>query len=93
MNYIDYDEKGQARSFVGPQAVDVFAMAAIATGLRMWAECGIRPNRNWTPKNMMAAAEQYLGKKFKARAYLEAARELTAKVNSEKARLAKENLI
>lgn len=88
-NRIEYDENGQARSFVGPEAVDVFAMAVIATGLRLYARTGIRPNRAYTPKAMMAAATRYTGLDFAPRAYEKAAEALTARVQAEKARLAK----
>lgn len=86
-NRIEYDEKGQARSFIGKEAVNVFAMAALASGLRLYAKTKIRPNRMLTPKVMMLMAEQHLGRKFKARDYLGAATALSEKVQSEKARL------
>lgn len=86
-NKITYTEDGHAQSFVGPEAVNVFAMAVLASGLRLYAKTGMKPNRMYTPKNMMAAAEQHLGKKFKARDYLGAADALEARVQAEKARL------
>lgn len=56
-----------------------YAMLAIAHGLRLYANTGLRPNRAYTPKAMMAAAERYTGQTFKPRAYLEAAEALRAK--------------
>lgn len=87
---ITYRESGDAQSFTGPGAVDVFVMAALATGLRLYAKTGIKPNRAWTPKAMMAAAERHTGQKFRSRDYEGAAAALSAKVQSEKARIAAE---
>jgi len=56
-------------SFNGPDAVNVYAMTVLASGLRMYATTKMIPNRAYTPKAMMAAAERHLGRKFKARDY------------------------
>lgn len=88
---ITYDEAGNAKTFTGKGAVDVFAMAALATGLRLYAKTGMLPNRAWTPKAMMTAATLHTGKKFKARDYEGAATALIEKVQSEKARIAAES--
>jgi hypothetical protein len=85
---IDYDEKGDARTFTGEGAVNVFAMAAIASALRLYAKTGLRANRAYTPRAMMAAAARHTGRTFKARDYLGAADALTEKVQQEKARIA-----
>jgi hypothetical protein len=87
MAHIEYDKDGNARSFVGEEAVNVFAMAALSSGLRLYAKARILPNRGWTPKAMMQAAERYTGMKFKARDYILAADVLSAKVQGEKVRL------
>ena len=60
-------------SFVGPNAVEVYAATVIAGGLRMYARCGMIPNRGYTPTAMMRRAAQITGRKFKARDYLGAA--------------------
>jgi len=65
-------------SFSGPEAVNVFAMITIASGLRLYAKTGMKPNRAYTPKAMMAAATRYTGLTFKARDYLGAADALKA---------------
>ena len=88
---IEYDDNGNARSFVGAGAVDVYAMAVLAAGLRLYAKTGMKPNRAYTPKAMMAAASRHTGQTFKARDYLAAADALTAKVQTEKERIAAEN--
>jgi len=84
---ITYDKNGDARAFVGREAVNVFAMAAIASALRFYAKTGMRVNRAYTPKAMIAAT-RYTGQQFKARDYLGAAAALSARVESEKARIA-----
>lgn len=81
---ITYNDQGQATSFTG-EGINVFAMAVIATGLRLYASTGIRPNRAYTPKAMMAAAERYTGMRFKARDYIAAADALTARLQALKA--------
>lgn len=54
-------------------AVNVFGAAVIASALRLYARTGIKANRAYTPKNMMAMATKITGKKFKARDYFGAA--------------------
>jgi len=56
-------------TFSGPRAVDVFAMLTLASGLRLYAATGMKPNRAYTPKAMMAAAARHTGRTFKARDY------------------------
>lgn len=87
MDRITYRPDGNAQSFEGPGAVDVFVMAALASGLMLYARSGLRPNRMWPPRAMMAAAERHTGQKFKARDYVGAAEALSAKVQAEKARI------
>ena len=76
-NYIEGNAAG-GMSFVGPKAVDVFKATVIASGLRLYAKTGMKPNRNYTPKNMMYHAALMTGLKFKARDYEGAAAALTA---------------
>lgn len=78
---IEVRENGGA-SFTGPEAVDVYRATVIAHGLKLYAKTGMRPNRMYTPKNMMAAAAQMTGQKFKARDYLKAAESLLALAHS-----------
>lgn len=93
-NTITYDKDGNATTFVGPEAVNVFAMAVLASGLRLYAKTGMLPNRAYTPKRMMAAALSYLGgQKFKARDYIGAADALSAKVQAEKERIAEASTV
>lgn len=90
MDRIDYDQNGNARTFSGPGAVNVFAMAALASGLRLYAKTGMKPNRAWTPTTMMRAAAHHTGLTFKTRDYLGAADALSVKVQAEKDRIAQE---
>lgn len=64
--------------FAGPQAVNVFRATAIASALRFYAKTGMKMNRAYTPKAMMAAASQITGQTFKARDYAAAAEALRA---------------
>lgn len=54
-----------------------FQLLVIASGLKLYAATGMKPNRAYTPKAMMAAAAALTGKTYKPRAYLEAAADLT----------------
>lgn len=84
---IKYNDAGHAVSFEGRGAVDVFAMAAIASALDLYARTGIRVNRAYTPRAMMAAATHHTGQTFKARDYAGAAAALREKVQTEKQRI------
>lgn len=63
-------------SFSGPDQVDRYRAIVLATGLDLYRKTGLRPNRAYTPKAMMTAAAEITGRKFKARAYQEAAEAL-----------------
>ena len=60
----DYLERtNNGTSFVGSD-VEIFRLTALASGLAMYAKHKILPNRAWTPKNMLVAAERATGQKF-----------------------------
>lgn len=67
--------------FTGP-AVNVYVAASLRTGLRLYARTGIKPNRQWTPKNMMTMAARLTGRTFKARDYNGAADALQAWIDA-----------
>lgn len=72
--------------FSGPGAVNIFRARVIASGLRLYAKTGMKPNRAYTPTNMLRAASEMTGQKFKRGQYEEAAAALTAladKANAE----------
>lgn len=77
MAHIEISPNGGS-SFVGAKAVSIYQAIAIETALRMYARTGMRVNRMYTPKNMMATATAITGKKFKARDYCVAADALLA---------------
>lgn len=62
-------------TFTG-SAVNVYGAAVVASALRLYARTGIKANRAYTPKNMIATAAKITGKQFKARDYLGAAKAL-----------------
>lgn len=74
--------------FSGEIGMGVFRATVISHGLKLYAKTSLHPNCAYTPKAMMKAAEEILGKKFKSRDYLIAAEELRifAEENVPKAR-------
>jgi hypothetical protein len=87
-NSISYRSDGSAAVFAGPRAVNVFACAAVASALRLYARTGMKANRSYTPTNMLRFANTTLGltgkKAFKRGQYIEAADALSAFVQAEK---------
>ena len=77
-NKIEVTANGGA-VFAGEKGVSVYGMTVLASGLKMYAKCGMIPNRAYTPKRMMEWASKWTGKKFKARDYLGAAEALRVK--------------
>jgi hypothetical protein len=81
----DYLERTEAGTvFVGSD-VDIFRLAALASGLRLYAKTGINPNRAYTPTAMLKAASEATGKSYKRGQYVQAADDLTDLVQSLKA--------
>lgn len=62
----------------------IYQALAIKAALRLYAKTGIKANRAYTPKNMIATASKITGRKFKARDYLGAADALQAWVDQSK---------
>ena len=88
---ITYSADGNASSFSGPAAMDVYAMAVLASALRLYATSRIRVNRSYTPVRMMSAGRTYLGddaRGIAARDYSGMADALIVRVQAEKARIA-----
>lgn len=69
---------GGGTSFVGPDAVKVYQATVVGSALRLYAKCGLKVNRAYTPAAMMKVAAALTGKKFKARDYVGAADALKA---------------
>jgi len=55
---------------------DIYRALAIRQGLEFYRKHGMKINRMYTPKNMMATAEHITGEKFKARDYATAEQKL-----------------
>jgi hypothetical protein len=87
-NRIDYDDKGNAVSFTGPQAVAVFQAAALRSGLGLMA-VGIKPHRTWTSlRAALDKASEYTGQRYAGKKDIERARsDLSAWVQQRKAEL------
>lgn len=60
-------------TFVGKEQTLAYAAIVIAHGLELYAATGIKPNRAYTPANMMKMAMKITGRRFKARDYRGAA--------------------
>lgn len=65
-------------TFAGPDAVALFRATAIASGLRLYAKTGMKPNRAWTPSAMLKAAGGLTGKTYKRGQYQQAADDVKA---------------
>lgn len=57
----------------GEKPMAQFRALIIAHALELYAKTGMKANSMYTPRNMMRAAVEITGKKFKARDYLGAA--------------------
>ncbi len=79
-----------AQVFTG-EGITVYQMAVIASGLRLYARTGLKPNRAYTPSAMVRTARALLGAdapNIGVRDYLGWADALTVKVQAEKSRIA-----
>jgi hypothetical protein len=71
---ITYDKNtGEARSFVGPDAVEVFRVATLASALGL-LKVGITPTRGLTMKKALAMVTPYTGQTYKGKKDIERAR-------------------
>ncbi len=61
-------------------SVDEYRALAVRHGLKFYASTGMKPNRAWTPKNMMRVASEYTGNKYKRGEYLKAADDIGRKL-------------
>lgn len=57
--------------------MDIYRARVIASGLRLYAKTGMKPNAHYTPTNMLRAASAITGEKYKRGEYLKAADDLT----------------
>lgn len=64
--------------FEGKAGVDTYRAIVIKHGLKMYAACGMQPNRAYTPTRMLAAAGEITGQTFKRGQYAQAIAALEA---------------
>ena len=84
---ITYDKSGNGVAFIGPDAVEVYRVALIATSLRLWAKTGMLPTRGLSGRKMLDMAGRWTGKKYGRRDGLTAASDLDVWVQTMKAAL------
>lgn len=80
-------------TFDGPDAVSVYAMRVLASGLALYAKTGMIPNRAYTPTKMLSRASEYTGVRYKRGQYQEAADALVALAAARAASLPEGNSI
>lgn len=61
---ITYNQKGQAVSFSGPDAVECYRVALLMQSLSLMSK-GIKPTRGFTWKKAFAMAKTYTGQDYK----------------------------
>jgi hypothetical protein len=60
-------------NFSGEHGINVYQATALASALKLYAQTGMKPNRAYTPKAMLAKASELTGQTFKRGEYLAAA--------------------
>lgn len=63
-------------TFTGPDGVALFRAMALRSALKMYAKCGLKPNRAWTPSVMLQMAAGITGKTYKRGHYEQAVADL-----------------
>lgn len=86
-SHIEYNAKGDAVSFVGPDAVNMFRAATLASALKLYAATKMLPTRGVTASGMLKLASEYTGKKYKRGEYQKAADDVGQWVQTMKAAL------
>lgn len=65
-----------ATSFIGPDAIALYATMQLRSAITLYANCGLIPTRGVTITKMLARASQITGKKYKRGHALVAANDL-----------------
>lgn len=60
-------------TFSGDTGVKVYTLTVLASGLRLYARTGMKPNRAWTPTAMIAKANELTGHVYRRGQYEAAA--------------------
>lgn len=76
---------GGGTTFQGPDAVALFRAIALRSALKLYAKCGIKPNRAWTPTAMLQMAAGITQKRYKRGQYETAAADVEIWINTMKA--------
>ena len=63
-------------TFTGTAGVNTYRAIALKSGISLYAKTGMKPNRAWTPSNMLRAAGEITGKAYKRGQYAEAVADL-----------------
>lgn len=85
-SYIGYNGKGQATSFVGPDAVELFRAATLRSALGLLSK-GITPTRGLTGKKALAMVTRYSGQTYKRGEFERARADLHAWIETMKSAL------
>lgn len=65
-------------TFVGAAGVQTYRAIVLKSGLALYAGTGMKPNRAYTPGNMLRAAGSITGKAYRRGAYAQAIADLEA---------------
>ena len=70
---IGYNDKGEAVSFTGPDAVNLYRCATLWSSIKL-LQAGIQPTRGFTMAKALKMATEYTGKAYNKRTQSEQAR-------------------
>lgn len=68
-----------AQVFSGREEVNTFALIVLKRAIKLYIQTGMKANRAYTPKNMLAKAGELLGKTYKRGQLQQAHDDLQAK--------------
>jgi hypothetical protein len=71
-------------TFSGKEAVTVYQAVVLKTAISMYAKTGMRVNRAYTPKAMLATASSITGNKYKRGEYSKAVSDLEKSIEKMK---------
>jgi hypothetical protein len=72
-NFIETDKNGNAVSYVGPDAVDLYRVRMVRMSIKLHRDTGMIPTRGVTITRLLAMASQYTGKAYKGKTKHDAA--------------------
>ena len=73
---ITYDKNGDAVTFAGPDAVELFRVATLKTSISLWVKTKMIPTRGVTITKMLAMATRYTGQRYTPQKAADAVRDL-----------------